>query len=262
MTIEEYNKNPNKCINCNSTILFNVRKKRRNRKYCCLDCANKHLKKIRIENALKKYTENPFYCNWCNKLILFEKRHDKKSDLKFCNNFCSRKHRAKYYPLSDDAKKRIAEKQRKIQPKIWTKEKCKIHSDLMKKFRDEHPEFYSSENVCGRVKGIIVKDSSGNETKCLGSWEKIVVDFLDKNLVRWTNKIKEEFLYNWNGSIHRYFPDFYLIDKDLYIEVKGFERDRDREKWKQFPKKLKILKLREIQQIQRGEYTFEKMLQV
>ena len=29
-----------------------------------------------------------------------------------------------------------------------------------------------------------------------------------------------------------YFPDFYLEDLNLYIEVKGYERERDLTKWK------------------------------
>ena len=262
MTIEEYDKNPNRCVSCNAIIPFNTRKRLRNRPYCKLECANKHLAIKRNEVALEKYIGNSFYCGWCNKIIPFEKRHEKKVKTKFCNNFCAARYRVKHFPLSNEAKERIREKNRIIQPKIWTKEKRKLHSEKMKLVVKSRPESYSSNNVCGRVKGIIVKDSFGRETKCLGSWEKIVVDFFTNNSIRWVNKIDDEFLYEWNGTSHRYFPDFYLVDKDLYIDVKGFERERDREKWKQFPKKLKILKLHEIQQIQRGAYSIEKMMEV
>ena len=32
-----------------------------------------------------------------------------------------------------------------------------------------------------------------------------------------------------------------MTDKDLYLEVKGLETEKDREKWKQFPFKLAII---------------------
>jgi hypothetical protein len=38
-------------------------------------------------------------------------------------------------------------------------------------------------------------------------------------------------------------PDFYLIESDTYVEVKGYKTEKDEAKWNQFPKhrKLKIL---------------------
>lgn len=46
-------------------------------------------------------------------------------------------------------------------------------------------------------------------------------------------------------GIHRYTPDFYLINYDEYLEVKGWLRDRDKEKMKKVIKecnvKIKIL---------------------
>lgn len=34
---------------------------------------------------------------------------------------------------------------------------------------------------------------------------------------------------------------FYLINEDLYIEIKGYETSKDEAKWSQFSKKLKII---------------------
>ena len=130
----------------------------------------------------------------------------------------------------------------------------------MKKAVDDNPESYSSKNVCGRVKTIKTIDSLGNETSCLGKWELLVIDYLNKNNIRWSNKIEENFQYYWNGSYHRYFPDFKLIDYDnVFIEVKGYERDRDKAKWKQFPHKLIIIKKEEIEKLKTNKFqlTFE-----
>ena len=54
--------------------------------------------------------------------------------------------------------------------------------------------------------------------------------------------------------IHLYFPDFYLPKYKLYIEVKGYETKRDRAKWKNFPKKLLILKNNEIKLIKQNKF--------
>jgi len=46
--------------------------------------------------------------------------------------------------------------------------------------------------------------------------------------------------------------DFYIESKNVYVEVKGYETDRDRSKWLQFPEKLCIIKEKEIKQIREG----------
>lgn len=61
------------------------------------------------------------------------------------------------------------------------------------------------------------------------------------------------FTYTWNGE-RTYFPDFYIESLDLYVEVKGYETDRDRAKWLHFPKKLCIIKAAEIKKIRQGSF--------
>lgn len=44
-------------------------------------------------------------------------------------------------------------------------------------------------------------------------------------------------------DVHLYFPDFYLSDYDIYIEVKGYKRERDICKWNAVKNLLVITKL-------------------
>ena len=74
----------------------------------------------------------------------------------------------------------------------------------------------------------------------LGGWEEKVAKYLDQQKISWTRP-RNGVRYVYKNQEHYYFPDFYLNDKDLYIEVKGLETERDREKWKQFPFKLAII---------------------
>lgn len=53
-------------------------------------------------------------------------------------------------------------------------------------------------------------------------------------------------MYEFNNNTSYYTPDFYLIDIDLYIEIKGYETDKDRAKWSCFPLKLRVIKGAEL----------------
>ncbi len=80
----------------------------------------------------------------------------------------------------------------------------------------------------------------------------LVAKWLDENNIKWTNKI-DGISYNWNGNKHLYFPDFYLIELDKYIEVKGYERERDKCKWKSL-NNLIVLKKNEINLIKQNKF--------
>lgn len=127
-----------------------------------------------------------------------------------------------------------------INRKYWTEEKRKEHSDLMKKIVKVNPDSYSTKNVSGRVKNFIY-----NNTVLKGSWEVKIAELLDDNDIVWTNKITP-IPYLWENNWHLYFPDFYLPDFDLYIEVKGYQRERDTIKWSFVKKPLLIIKKLEI----------------
>ena len=114
-------------------------------------------------------------------------------------------------------------------------------SKRMKDAVISNPASYSSSNR-GRTKQIIY-----NNVKFQGQWE---LDFyiwceqhnqpIERN-TRW-------FDYKWDGD-RKYNPDFYLPDLRIYVEVKGYETDRDRAKWQYFPEKLLVIKQKEITQI-------------
>lgn len=80
-----------------------------------------------------------------------------------------------------------------------------------------------------------------------GTWELMYAIYLDQNNIRWLRN-KDRFEYTYQEKIHYYTPDFYLIDTDEYIEIKGYSNGKDYAKWKQFPKnkKLIILKYKEL----------------
>lgn len=119
------------------------------------------------------------------------------------------------------------------------KDKIKI---AMRKAVLENPDSYTANNVSGRTPIIMY-----NGFKLKGTWELETAKWLDRQNIKWTNILKG-FDYEWQGSTHIYYPDFYLTEYDRYIEVKGYERERDRAKWK-VVKDLIVLKKDEINKI-------------
>jgi hypothetical protein len=146
--------------------------------------------------------------------------------------------------VSEETKNKISKASKGRQLTNEQKDKLKI---AMRKAVLENPESYTASNVSGRTPII-----EYNGFKLKGTWELEVAKWLDRNDIKWTNKIKP-FEYEWNNSIHLYFPDFFLIELNRYIEVKGFERERDRCKWK-VVNNLIIIKKDDLKKIKTNEY--------
>lgn len=147
--------------------------------------------------------------------------------------------------ISDLTRMKISEK---LKGRRFSDEQRNKISEYMKKAVLDNPDSYSASNVSGRAKII---DYKGFKLK--GRWELAVAKWLDSDQIVWTNIIPTPFEYFWEGSVHYYFPDFYLEEFGTYLEVKGYERERDRIKWKSV-ERIIILRKEEIQKIKEGTY--------
>lgn len=145
--------------------------------------------------------------------------------------------------VSDQTKLKISKANKNIK---WNQERKKAHSISMKKAIENHPDSYTKNNVVGRVKNIMY-----NGTKLKGTWELIVAKWLDANHIEWQYETSY-FYYEWNGK-RKYYPDFYLPKLNIYVEVKGYETERDRCKWKVVPN-LVIIKKEQIDKIKQNKY--------
>ena len=81
------------------------------------------------------------------------------------------------------------------------------------------------------------------------TWEEKVALFLNSHAIMWTSGLYRFEYKDMQNNIRTYMPDFYLPDFNLFLEVKGFETDKDRCKWSQFPHTLLILKQSEIEDL-------------
>jgi len=152
-------------------------------------------------------------------------------------------------PYSEDTLTRLKAKCKEY----WTPEKrleqSKLKKEQMQSVIEKYPESYSYKNFCGRSKKTLYNDQWMHS-----SWELIAAKWFDRNGIKWTKKV-QGFKYSWNNSIKTYFPDFYLEDLDQYVEVKGYETDRDLEKWKAVPG-LIVLKEKEIKLMESDKFVF------
>lgn len=172
------------------------------------------------------------------------------------NGYTKAKEQGRIYIISKETRKKLGEASHK---RVWSDESRLKLSLSMKLAVQKYPESYNKNNVCGRVKNITYLSRTGEEIILKGSWEYMVAKFLDDNNISWTNNI-HPFEYVYNDTKHFYFPDFYLYDYDIYLEVKGYKRDKDIAKWNNFPKLLVVLEKREIELIKKNEFSIENLI--
>lgn len=136
-------------------------------------------------------------------------------------------------------KPEISEETREKFRKVW----------LGKKLPDE-----MKNNIRNSVKSNIENDTWHNSfgIKCYykdicfdSSWEVEFAKFLDNKNINWIRP-KNSFKYIFENSEHSYYPDFYLSDYNLYIEIKGIPVDKDYAKWEQFPEQLDIYDMEDL----------------
>lgn len=145
--------------------------------------------------------------------------------------------------ISQETRELIGKSVREKQLIYWSNEENrKIRSNIMRDVAKKYPESYSTSNMYGRIKKVEYKG-----IKFDSSWEYAVATALDKSNINWIRP-KWGFKYEYIDGYHTYYPDFYLIDLDLYIEVKGYEREKDKFKYKAL-NNLIILKENEIKLI-------------
>ena len=107
----------------------------------------------------------------------------------------------------------------------------------------------------GRCSHVKYTKTDGSIVDLQGSWEVKLAEFFDCNEVKWErNRVGYRYVFNDKES--NYFPDFFLPHFNVYVEVKGYETEKDRAKWKQFPFKLLIVKKEEIHDLDRWWKTF------
>jgi len=146
-------------------------------------------------------------------------------------------------PISEETKDKL---RKKLSGRKYSEERKSQIRAYMKKAVEDHPESYSNLNRF-RAKKVLIDGIRFDST-----WEILFYQWA-KNEGLNPQRCSQGFPYIWERE-RKYFPDFYIDSLDLYVEIKGCVTERDEAKWKNFPKKLKIIMKNEIEEIKKGTF--------
>lgn len=175
-----------------------------------------------------QYANMPSHCKECDSCLPYEKRNNK-----FCSSKCSATYinnlrKINGYKLSNVSKQKISEKISKLTKPPFTKVAC---CKICKKWFSGKNKTCSIEcrNKSFSITAIKSNLGGNKNNRAYGwytspyagkvwlesSYEFIVASELDYNNINW---IRPSFLL-YNNK--RYYPDFYLIDYDVYLDPKN-----------------------------------------
>jgi hypothetical protein len=137
------------------------------------------------------------------------------------NQYTKAKLLGEKYVISDEMRKKLSEANYGRKHSNQTKQKLsQARSSILEEVGGggfTHIKYYDAVNTL-------------NESyKVRGTWELKVANWLTENNILWKRKLY--LTYTTIDNIKRtYTPDFYLPDLNIYLEVKGYFSDRDKDK--------------------------------
>lgn len=129
--------------------------------------------------------------------------------------------------VSNETKEKLSNN--KIGKKLSNNIKTKIKNSIKNNINNNNWHLSFSKSRIVEYKGI----------NFLGSWEANFAKYLDDHNIKWERPNKY-FDYVFENENHKYLPDFYLPDYNIYIEIKGYPTNKDFAKWEQFNENLDI----------------------
>lgn len=219
-------------------------------KWFCSDCSEEQDKKYRyaIKNNLCLSCSNKINANK-NKEVKIEK--------------LKKWYKENEHPLKGKKRpKHIVEELNKGREKAINKNKTKKQKDLfskmfsgennpmygkkhteeslkkMKEFQQVNPAIRgANSNFYGKPpkhgKGQWYKCKDGSTVWMRSSWEIKYAEYLDENDIEWFYEPKK-FPITYDGKDGTYCPDFFIINEDKYVEIKGWWRDDAYKKYTAF----------------------------
>lgn len=152
-----------------------------------------------------KYNRSKEYIPWNKGLTKETDERVKKSSETYKNNYKAGKFKILGHSHTTETKDKLSE----------------IRSKYLEKCPNGFPDvgWYKIQNV------------NGEEFTVRGTWERDFGNYLTLHKILWIRNVYLKYIKS-DGSIHRYNPDFYLPELDLYIEVKGYFSEKDKLKTK------------------------------
>lgn len=109
-----------------------------------------------------------------------------------------------------------------------------------------------------------VKNIEGKEYSVRGTWELQVAEKLNELGIKWIRNHILKYRRPDESKERFYNPDFYLPDEDMFIEVKGYYSDKDKEKMQLVLEhnpgvKIKMIFYKELNLLMKNELTLDEV---
>ena len=95
----------------------------------------------------------------------------------------------------------------------------------------QNSEVHEKQTKSNHITTIKYHWLTGQQLKCTASYEGAVVDYLNNNKINYIWQPKPPFVLS---NDKRYFIDLYIIDMDMWVEIKGYMRPHSLLKWTEF----------------------------
>lgn len=182
-------------------------------------------------------------CSTCGKEIKKSRRAFSSSENHFCNHSCAatftNKDRENIW--TEERKQKMSEwaKKNAYRPSLEERTLKKLKSRIVKNcphcnlpFDLPHPK--SKKMFCSKACAYKRPNQGGfrenstrlhrcvyNGVKMDSGSEKLLAEILDKNNIKWIKNSTKFYPYQYSGKNKKYYPDFYLPDLKVWVEVKG-----------------------------------------
>ena len=138
------------------------------------------------------------------------------------------------YRMSDETRQKLSESTKKRNANESQETKAKRKATIAEKVKNGDWHVSLAKDHHYNYKGVDLHSK----------WELKYAKWMDSNQINW-QRCKESFSYEYEDKLRQYTPDFYLIETDEYVEIKGYKTEKDNAKWSQFPKHRKLIVLME-----------------
>lgn len=230
------------CLNCNN--LFTVTPGARG-KYCSLLCSTERVltagrakqSAYKVERV-KQYNLSPTTCHNCNTSFSYEARKNK-----FCNTSCAAQYNNRHRTLI--ITDQFRENQRRLaksNPQGWARDKTLGHRKITNPLsfmtfecleckQTFNARKYIKRKYCSRTCADKNNYHPNSTTRHRSIYagaqmdsgaERLFAELCDTLAVKWHKNTSQYFPFvDSKGKSRKYYPDFYLADYDLWVEIKG-----------------------------------------
>lgn len=196
--------------------------------------------------------------NFCSSICAHSRKQTEETKEKIAKSVRSHLEINGSYTPSESQKSKIAEKMRnnKNAAKWGAKEKRNC-PNCGKEFEcwSIRPKIYCGNDCWKQCSGGLrdgsVKNHHHGEYEGFrydSSWELIWIKWALKNQIKFERN-RQGFPYSFRGEDHKYYPDFYILETDTYVEIKGIQDELWAAKKESFPYKLTVIGKKEIQKL-------------